>query len=97
MYNLEREENIVCQRKPLDNKIHAQIITQAKEADVNSREASLADVVSGSKATGWWNSEHSQTKLSIVDYNEYPNKKLVMKAINILDVIFSDKNGKYFR
>ena len=52
IYNLEREENIACQRKPLDNKIHAQLITQAKEAGVNSLEASVVDGVSSGKVTG---------------------------------------------
>ena len=67
VHNLEREENIACQRKPLDNKIHAQLITQAKEAGVNSLEASVADVATTGKATGWQASEHSQTKFSAVD------------------------------
>ena len=52
VHNLEREENIACQRKPLDNKIHAQLITQAKEAGVNSLEASVANVATTGKATG---------------------------------------------
>ena len=53
IYNLEREEPIACQRKSLDNRIHAQLITQAKEAGVNSLEASVADIMSSGKATGW--------------------------------------------
>ena len=63
---------------------------------MNSLEAAVADVVSSGKATGWQASEHSQTKLTAVDYHEYPNKKLVTKAINWLEVIFSDKNGSIF-
>ena len=81
----------------MDNRIHARLITQAKEVGVNSLEASVADVVTTGKATGWRASEHSQTKLSAVDYHEYPNQKLVMKATNGLDVIFSDKDGKIFK
>ena len=47
--------------------------------------------------TGWRASEHLQTKLTAIDYHEYPNKKLVMKAFNGKDVISSDKNGKMFQ
>jgi hypothetical protein len=75
VHNLEREENIACQRKPLDGNIHAQVINQAEKAGVNSLEATVAYVVSSGKATGWRASEHSQTKLTAVDYHEYPDKK----------------------
>ena len=67
VHNLEREENIACQRKPLDNIVHAQLIIQAKEAGVNSFEASVADVVFSGNATGWQASKHSQTRLTAVD------------------------------
>ena len=35
--------------------------------------------------------------MSTVDYHTYPNKKLVMKAINGLDMIFSDEDGNFFQ
>ena len=97
VHKLEREENVSCQRKPLDNKIHAQLITQANGSGVNSLEASVAEVVTTGKVTGWRASKHSQTKFSAVDYHEYPNKKLVIKAINGLDIIFSDEDSKIFQ
>ena len=80
----------------MDDKIYTQSINQANKAGVNSLEAAVADVVSSGKATSWQTSEHSQTKLPAVDYHEYPNNKLVTKAINDLDIIFSGTNGKLF-
>ena len=53
IHNLEREETIASQRKPLNDKIHAHIISQGNKAGVNSLEAAVADVVSSGKATGW--------------------------------------------
>ena len=58
VHNLEREENIASQRKPLDNKIHAEIVKQAFTAGKDSLEAAVADVLSNGKATGWRASEH---------------------------------------
>jgi hypothetical protein len=57
----------------------------------------VTDVVSSDKVIGWQASENSQTKLTAFDYHKYPNNKLVMKAINGMDVIFSDKHGKLFQ
>lgn len=95
--NLEKEEVIASQRKPLDEKIHAELINVAKKTDRNSLEASVADIATNGKATGWRAGEHSQTKLHEVDYHKYPSGKKVMRAINGNDVIFSDKNGKIFQ
>jgi hypothetical protein len=81
----------------LDNKIHAQIINQINKAAVNSLEAVVANTVSSGKATSWRANKHSQTKVTAVDYHKYPNKKLVMKAINGQAIIFSDKNGRIFQ
>ena len=52
IYSLKREENLVCQRKQLDNTIHAQITNQSSKASVKLREAAVVDVVSNGKATG---------------------------------------------
>ena len=59
----------------------------------------MTDVVSSGKATDWRVSEHSQTKFTIVDYHEYPNKKVVTEAITGLEwMLFSlAKMVKYFR
>ena len=70
VHNLEREENIASQRKPLDDRIHAESIKQAAKVDKDSLEAVVADIVSSGKATGWRASEHSQTKQDKVDYHE---------------------------
>ena len=59
----------------------------------NSLKASVADIATSGKATGWRASEHSQTKLHEVGYHKYPSGKEAMKAINDNGVIFSDKNG----
>ena len=74
----------------MDNKTNAQITNQANKAAVNSLEVAVADVVSSGKAT-------RKTKVTDADYHEYPNKNLVMKAMNGKDVIFSDRNGKIFQ
>ena len=45
----------------------------------------------------WQASEHSQTKRFNVEYYEYPNTKVAMKAINGLDMIFHDEDGTIFQ
>jgi len=77
--------------------MHAELIKLANQTGRNSLEAAVADVATNGKASGWRASEHSQTKLQDVDYHKYPSGKEVMKAINGNDIIFSDKNGKFFQ
>ena len=72
VHNLEREEGIASQRKPINDEIHAELIKQAKKEGFMSLEAVVADAVSGGKASGWRSSEYSQTKPNEVDYHEYP-------------------------
>ena len=76
----------------MDNRIHTQLKTQAKEADVNSVGASVAYSVTCGKATGWQANTQTKTKVSAVDYHKYLNKKLAMKDINGLGIFFSDEN-----
>merc|ERR1712086_1116135 len=92
--NLEREEAIARQRKPLDASIHAEIIRFAREASKDSLEEAVSNVIAAGKFLGWRASEHSQTSQDKVDYHKYPSGKEVMKAINGNDVIYTDKKGK---
>ena len=62
--NLEKEEVIASQRKPLDKKNHAELIKLANHAGRNSLEAAVADVATNGKASGWRASEHSQTNFA---------------------------------
>ena len=50
--NTHKPSSLLSITTSTDNKIHAQLITQANEAGVNSLEAPVADVVSGGKVTG---------------------------------------------
>ena len=88
IHNLEREENIANQRKPLDEKIHAELINLAKQSGPNSLEAAVADISTNGKESGWRASEHSQTKLHEIDYHTYPSGKKVMRSINGNDAVF---------
>jgi hypothetical protein len=92
--NLEREEDIARQRKPLDASIHAEIIRFAREASKDSLEEVVSNVIAAGKFLGWRASEHSQTSQDKVDYHKYPSGKEVMKAINGNDVIYTDKKGR---
>ena len=95
--NLEREEKIACQRNPLSDMIHAEVINMASTVGPYSIEAAVADIISSEKLLGQRASEHSQTSPDKVDYHEYSNKKKVMKTINAGDLICSDKKGKVFQ
>ena len=75
MHNLEREEEIASQRKPLDKKVHAVLINLGKQAGHNSLEAAVADIATNGKAYGLRASEHFQTELYKVDYHTYPSRK----------------------
>ena len=75
VHNMEREEDIASQRKPVNDEIHAGLIKQAKKEDFTSLEAVVVDAASGGKASGWRSSEYSQTKPNEVDYHEYPSGK----------------------
>jgi hypothetical protein len=92
--NLEREEDIAKQRKPLNTSIHAEIIKFAAEANKDSLEEVVSNVIAAGKFLGWRASEHSQTSQDKVDYHKYPSGNEVMKAINGNDVIYTDKKGK---
>ena len=92
--NLEREEDISKQRKPLNAFIHAEIINFATEANKDSLEEVVSNIIAAGKFLGWQASEHSQTSQDKVDYHKYPSGKEVTKAINGNDVIYTDKKGK---
>ena len=92
--NLESEEDIARQRKPLDASIHEEIIRFAREASKNSLEEVVSNIIAAGKFLGWQASKHSQTSQDKVDYHKYPSGKEVMKAINCNDVIYTDKKGK---
>ena len=50
--NLEREENVACQRNPLSDRIHAEIINMASKAGPYSIKAAVADIISSGKSLG---------------------------------------------
>ena len=94
VHNLEREENIAKQRKPLDSKIFAEILKMSEEAGEDSVEALVLNVCAVGRTLGWRKSEHSQTKQDKIDYHVYPSGNKVMKSINGNDVEFRDVNDK---
>jgi len=95
--NLKKEEDIASQRLPLDDKIHAELITMGKKAGRDSAEAVVANIVSTGKSTGYRASEYSQNTQKKVDYHKYPSGKEVMKSLNGNDVIFADNKGVLFQ
>ena len=95
--NLEREEDIAVQRRPLDSKIFAALHSMAKQAGPDSAEAVSYNVAAVGKQNGWRRSEHSQTKKNSVDYHTYPSGKKVMKSVNGNDVKFVSDNDKPFQ
>lgn len=52
VHNLEREEKVASQRKPLDEKIHVELINLGKHSGPNSLEAAVADIATNGKASG---------------------------------------------
>ena len=58
-HNLERKENIPSQRKPLDEKHHAELINLGKHSGPDLVEAAVADIATIGKSSGWRASEHS--------------------------------------
>ena len=49
---LEKEEVIASQRKPVDEKMHAELIKLGSQAGQNSPEALVADIATSGKVTG---------------------------------------------
>ena len=94
--NLETEEGIAIQRRPLNAKIFAAIYEMAKSASLDSAEAVSCNVVAVGKQNGWRRGEHSQTKKKEVDYHVYPSGTKVMKSINGNDVQFTSLDDKLF-
>ncbi len=86
-----REEDIACQRAPLDNKIFAQLQRSAassKNCDlVNNL---LFSFVSLGRYIGPRLSEYAQTTQDKVNYHTYPSGTMVIKAFVASDFIFYD-------
>ena len=57
--NLETEEGIAIQRRPLNAKIFAAIYEMAKSASPDLAEAVSCNVVAVGKQNGWCRGEHS--------------------------------------
>jgi hypothetical protein len=94
VHNLEREEDIAKQRRPLNALILAEMHAMAQKAGPDSVEAVSCNVTSTGKELGWRSSEHSQAKEDEVSYHVYPSGKKVIKSMCGNDVKFSDKNEK---
>ena len=74
--NLEREENVACQRNPLNDMIHAEVINTANMTGPCYLEAAVADITSNGKILGCRASEHSHTSPDKVDYHEHTLAKI---------------------
>jgi hypothetical protein len=86
-----REEDIACQRAPLDNKIFAELwrpTASCKNCDsVNNL---LFDFVSLGHYIGPRLSEYAQSTHGKVDYHTYPSGTTVIKAFVASNFIFYD-------
>ena len=91
VHNLEREEDIAKQRRPLNALILAEMHAMAQKAGPDSVEAVSCNVTSTGKELGWRSSEHSQAKEDEVSYHVYPSGKKVIKSMCGNNVKFSDK------
>jgi len=94
VHNLEREEDIVTQRKPITIEMFVEI-SRHGNAPVASQEAKLlASVTKLAKVFGPRLSKYAQKTVSKVDYHDYPSGKAVIKAWIRKDYTFYDnKNG----
>ncbi len=89
--NMLREEDIACQRAPLDNKIFAELgrsATSSKNSNLVSN--LLFDFVSLGRYIGPCLSKYAQTTQDKVNYHTYPSGTKVIKAFVANDFIFYD-------
>ena len=89
--NMLREEDIACQRAPLDNEIFAGLQRSAASSrNFDSVNNLLFDFVSLGRYIGPRLSEYGQTTQDKVDYHTYPSGTAVIKAFVASDFIFYD-------
>jgi hypothetical protein len=92
--NLTTEENIACQRKPLDNAIFAEIQHVARLShSIDSDHSLLFEILTLAYFIGPRVCEYAQTTQDKVDRHIYPSGTQVIKAFTAHDFIFHDKNG----
>ena len=95
VHNLNLEENIATQKKPVDCQIFAEIRRSASKARCNSIKIDVvvANIAAAGKYLGQRASKYSQPKQDEVDYHTLPSGKEIMKAWNANDFIFYDEKG----
>ncbi len=92
-----REENIACQRAPLDNEIFAELRRSAASSrNFDSVNNLLFDFVSLGRYIGPHLSEYAQTTQDKVDYHTYPSGTTVIKAFVASDFICYDGKKHIF-
>lgn len=93
IHNLEVEENVARQRKPLDNKIQGEMAKQAAAAGEDSAEMAVFNIVCAGRILGLRAGEYAQKTQTKVEVHKYPGGREEIKAFLARDLAFFDKNG----
>lgn len=91
--NLERQEDIAKQRKPLTKQMAAEIIKRGKNANFTSKESLLRNTAIVARKIGPRAAEFTQKTAKKPDYHEYQSGKRLIKSICANWLTFRNKRG----
>jgi len=97
VHNLEREEDIATQRKPITMEMFAEIIKRGNASSASQETKLLASIAKLAKVIGPRSSEYAQKTISKVDCHEYPSGKTVIKAWIRKDYTFYDNKNRVIK
>jgi hypothetical protein len=96
--NMLRQEDIVRQRPPLDNKTFAKLHWMAMASKCEDSVSNLLfDVMALGRYIGPRLREYAQTTQDKVDYHTYPSSTTVIKAFIANDFIFYDNKKRIIK
>lgn len=95
--NLQKEEDVAKQRKPLSNQVAAEMLRRGQQADPLSLQALMADITKVARKVGPRAGEFTQTTSKRPDYHKYPSGKTVIKSICADWLTFKSKRGNTIR
>jgi len=97
VHNLEREEDIATQRKPITMEMFAEIIKRGNASSASQETRLLASIAKLAKVLGPRSSKYVQKTMSKVDCHEYPSGKAVIKAWIRKDYTFYDNKNRVIK
>ena len=91
--NLEREEDIAKQRKPITKQMAAEMIKRGQNAPFTSKESLLRNTIIIARKIGPRAGEFTQKSANKPDYHEYQSGKRLIKSICADWLIFRNRRG----